>query len=427
LHLIGGCLAVSLLMPTDQAGPQAAGLSTERAHPVSFQAYAPDLEARHLIDFIDLGAFPVFGQRDHEASIDGSFQAGIDKAFHALGRLKAVDQRSALGSASLWMQDLAFMPCADRLTGSILRGHALQQPSLGSALSWLTSETGVEPPFCDSAFPAEQVLSAALPYDIAHPGADGGPSTDDLLRFSLGGGDDGWAVRQRLNVLEGGADMSLRAAKQPLRRLASLPRQGGNRLITPAALTHGSADTSSAARPIGPLASQPVSPRPAIGLPILPKSQRQRPPSTSGMAVHPGVAREIYALAVQEPPSLVLRDAVQEKREKALVFDNDWILANRLKVPLGRLSFSRQAENANGGVIALVPFLDTGTVWNTETVTYPIASDPFGIGAGIGWQITDATDVRLGIDIPVGGDETEGADDSSELGFQFRLATTFGD
>jgi hypothetical protein len=237
---------------------------------------------------------------------------------------------------------------------------------------------------------------------------------DDLLSFAFGRTDDLWIVSRGADGSGGLIDASLNALKPRAQSLAYPLKRTPNNLITPAAFPH-------------PVAHHGIDVRQAIGAPIVPRGPRLARAPLSDNGVRLAVSQEFYSLAALEPPSLVLRDAVQEKREKALVFDNDWILANRLKVPLGNLNFSHQDENSNRGAISLMPFLDTGIVWNAETITYPIASDPFGIGAGIGWQITDATDLRLGIDIPVGGDEVEGADDPSELGFQFRLATTFGD
>lgn len=425
--LVGGFLAVLIFMQAGQTGLHAAGLNANATRYASFRSYAYDVEAHHLIDFIALGSSPVFGQEEHEAGIDGSFRAGVDEAFRALGQIKTADRPPMLGPSHLQLQDLALALCADRRAGSVLPSHALQPPSFGPALSWLTSKARAERNVCDSALPMQQPPLMMLPYDVAQPGADVGLTTNDLLRFGLDTADDAWAVRRGLDDPRSRIDVPLAAAKQPARRQTSGPRWDRSRLIAQAAFPNASTGNASKVRPIDPFAIRSALPRPAIGSPIVPRGQSQARAPASDVVVNPAIAREIYSLAALEPPRLILRDAVQGDREKALVFDDGWILANRFKVPLGRLSFSHQDEDSRGGTISLVPFLDTGTVWNSETVTYPIASDPFGIGAGIGWQITDATDVRLGIDIPVGGDETEGADDSSDLGFQFRIATTLGD
>jgi hypothetical protein len=111
--------------------------------------------------------------------------------------------------------------------------------------------------------------------------------------------------------------------------------------------------------------------------------------------------------------------------EKALVFDNGWISATALQIPIGRLTLPGVAENSDGGLISLSPFIDTGDDGlNDETPAIEGgAGDLFSVGAGLGWQITNQTDLRLGVDIPLGDASSPESDDSQDLGFQFRLAT----
>ena len=426
LHWAGSLLAALLSMLAGQTGSLAANISADPVQRASHRLYARDVEARHLIDFGAIGRTPVFGLAEQVAGLEGPSWAGVDDAFHWLGELKGGYEPSMDGLSRLQMDHATSALCADRQAGWISLSPALPPSSFGPALSWLDATASATLTACQNAIPVWQQSSTMLLDDVVQPGADRGPTTLDLVQLALVAVDDIWTVRQDLSDPRLRADGSVVAAKQRLPRLASLSGRDRNGQIARAAFPNPSIGDPIERRSRDPFSGRTVLPRPAVGSPIVPRGQRRVRASLDEFANHPAGIREVDALTTFDPPSLVFRDVVQETREKALAFDNGWILANRLKVPLGRLSFSRQSEDTNGGAISLVPFLDTGTVWNTEAVTYPIASDPFGIGAGIGWQITDSTDVRLGIDIPVGGEETEGADDPSQLGFQFRLATTLG-
>ncbi|MEL6961576.1 MAG: hypothetical protein AAFO01_02405, partial [Pseudomonadota bacterium] len=211
-------------------------------------------------------------------------------------------------------------------------------------------------------------------------------------------------------------------------RVAALAWKDTDHLITQAAFPQAANDSFDGSHGPTPLADQTVLRRPGAVLSTVLKGRRRAttPPIDDGGVQSKGLWA-IDTLPTEEPPRLTLLDAVPGDREKPLVFDDGWILANGLKVPLGRLTWSSDDKDSKGGAISLMPFVDTGTVWNTEIVTYPVASDPFGIGAGIGWQITDATDMRLGVDIPVVSNAADGEDEASQLGFQFRLATSLGD
>ncbi|MGI9434959.1 MAG: hypothetical protein ACR2Q4_09060 [Geminicoccaceae bacterium] len=111
-------------------------------------------------------------------------------------------------------------------------------------------------------------------------------------------------------------------------------------------------------------------------------------------------------------------------RQPAFVFDDGWILADALRFQFGRLSLSGDAEKPDDGVISLVPFIDTGRDWNNEVLEGP-TNDAWSVGAGIGWQINNQTDLRFGVDLPLVSSEALEGGVRQDLGFQFRLATEF--
>lgn len=115
-----------------------------------------------------------------------------------------------------------------------------------------------------------------------------------------------------------------------------------------------------------------------------------------------------------------------QARQAAVVFDDGWLFANRITLPVGRLDLSGPADDTDGGRIAFIPFIDTGRGWNTQIPAALDIYDPWSIGVGIGWQMTNQTGIRLGVDTPLTGPDLPESTDNGDFGLQLRLATELG-
>ena len=119
-------------------------------------------------------------------------------------------------------------------------------------------------------------------------------------------------------------------------------------------------------------------------------------------------------------------DTGRQGRRGAVVFDDGWLFANRITLPVGRLDLSGPTDDTEGGKIAFIPFIDTGRGWNTQIPAALDIYDPWSIGVGIGWQMTSQTGIRLGVDTPLTGADLPESTDNGDFGLQLRLATELG-
>ncbi len=119
-------------------------------------------------------------------------------------------------------------------------------------------------------------------------------------------------------------------------------------------------------------------------------------------------------------------DTSGQRHRAAVAFEDGWLFANRITLPVGRLDLSGPTDDTEGGRIAFIPFIDTGRGWNTEIPAAIDIYDPWSIGVGIGWQMTDQTGIRLGVDTPLNGADLPESTDPEDFGLQLRLATELG-
>lgn len=417
-------------------------------------------EPQNLIDFSVLDGTSVFG---HETFLPGVHTIRRARAKEPIGLMRTPDRPVTTRRSLLYAQDLAAAHCTDDHAGSLLTNDWAQFPSFEPASNWFAAKARAVVQTCGTSILVANQHQAltGVGNDVPASLQDYRHEKNDLLPFVADVSQELWGIQSdQTSAINAGdllpvglterstrrqfddvVDQAFRTNKRdelrheigpPLARtigqaprLASLSWNDGGHLIAQAAFPHTSKSGVRESPDTAPLTVHTALRRPAtVAPPILKDRQRT---STANGVVSSKVKWEIYPLPAEEPTRLTLLDAVPDDQEKPLIFDDGWILANGLKVPLGRLTWSRESKDPKGGTISLMPFVDTGTVWNTEIITYPVASDPFGIGAGIGWQITEDTDMRLGVDIPVVSNEADGDDESNQLGFQFRLATTLGD
>ena len=429
--------------------------------------HAPDAEFRYANTFTLLG-IPQASEQ-HGAEQGEKTQTGPDlKVIFEEGRPLAGDGTLPVGAANIVLVPLSSLPPDMRF--SALPNGRTGESFFGAALT----EKGLPFPLPGAGHPGPDLISKAkfCPCDdqpMLGPSdrpawfdGTGGSDQDDLIAFHFGAPD-----LRRLALVRGGELFETvvfgrwheggpaggQGSDQPFERV--FPTTGSPEVIAGVGRVLGRASSReprlaafTEGRP-NSLAARTVLPRGASGDDAL---RRRIEQLTAKREAQDPAIRDVASLERALPDGnggrdddvqsltelpfddlggesfivLIDDDDFVREDEKPVVLENGWIIARGLKVPVGRLSFADAGDDSKEGQISLVPFIDTGSGQYVEvTNPYQGGGNPFGIGAGIGWQITDQTKFRLGVDIPVIENDAAG-EGQGLVGVQFRLATSLG-